>query len=197
MWIFPDQSAVCRMYGSAELTDVHLECGEVILPNTYIQLTSQTQFKIINSSPVPVHFDWKMMLAKEEELAHKANLIAHLDQQEADEREALMSGAQPLSDEELSDNDSDNEREFFQLKAAQLLSRKYKQLRLEVNEDQNLFKNENFWIEPASGDIWPNGFTEVTINFRPAQSTIFSATAYVLRHCESQPFGVGEQVHVF
>ena len=43
-----------------------------------------------------------------------------------------------------------------------------------------LFSSPNFKIEPINGDIWPNRHQDVIAEFRPTESHVQSATAYLL-----------------
>ena len=59
------------------------------------------------------------------------------------------------------------------------LSRKYKHLRRAVEEDQLLFADESFRIEPASGEVWANSEFEFTISFSPDSAADYACISFL------------------
>ena len=71
-------------------------------------------------------------------------------------------------------------------RAVSTLARKYQSIRKAVDEDQMLFQDEIFSIEPLQGKIWPN--TEITccVTFRPHGPYHYSCTAFCNVTCSEE-----------
>ena len=52
-------------------------------------------------------------------------------------------------------------------KADLVLTRKYKDIRKAIEDDQLLFQDEIFSIQPIQGSIWPNSEITITVIFNP------------------------------
>jgi hydrocephalus-inducing protein len=128
----------------------------------------------VNKSSVPVEFSWRAFATEREEKDKKMRLVAELAKEEAEERMILEesnpdeSQAESLDSDDSYDEDELNKKaDRAQQKAISTLSRKYQSICKAVEEDQMLFQDEIFSIEPLQGKIWPN--TEITccVTFKP------------------------------
>lgn len=58
------------------------------------------------------------------------------------------------------------------------MSAKYQQLGRSVLENQLVFSNENFVVEPLVGEVWPNSSVEFIVSFFPKMARGYQAVAY-------------------
>ena len=130
-----------KAYGGAENVNVRLEKNTLKFEPTFLGKMSQRIVKIHNRSDVLAHFDWKPYATVDEEQYQREKYVLALDdaeQADADEFTKLLQ-ADPTMQQQIS-----------------MLTRTYKQKRLDVDRDPLLFTDEVYTIDPPSGDIWPN-----------------------------------------
>jgi hydrocephalus-inducing protein len=59
------------------------------------------------------------------------------------------------------------------------LTRKYRNLRTALENDNMMFVDDIFEITPVSGNVWARSELEVTITFRPDTAAKYSCMAYL------------------
>lgn len=180
--------------GSAENINVSLSVGQVKLAPAYITLTTQSRVKIYNRSDVPVKFEWRSLQRRESEEAERERLRLELDRMETMERRKINEDARERARErqgekgseddgpgDIDSDLSDTEDGVPAGARAELaaLARKYRNLRRQVDEDQLLFTDDAFAIEPASGEIWAHSDIDVTIKFCPQTAADYLCTAFL------------------
>ena len=163
------------------------------MEDTYITLYSHQYFQIVNKSSVPVEFSWRAFQTEVEEHKKKSQLIAQLNDEEANERMILEESNleeeinEPLdSDDSYDEEELNKKQERAQTKAIATLARKYQSIRKAVDEDLMLFQDEIFNIEPLQGKLWPN--TEITccVTFKPQGPLHYSCTAFCNITCSEE-----------
>merc|ERR1711968_90933 len=80
--------------------------------------------------------------------------------------------------EDYSDDESVGNMPAAKRRELAALVRKYKHLRRAVQEDALLFADENFSIEPISGEVWVNSELEFTITFSPEHAADYACVAF-------------------
>ncbi len=146
--------------------NVYLSKNYIQLEDTYITLYSQQYFQITNKSAVPVRFQWRAFPNEKEETDKKMRLNSQLAQEEAEERLSIeqfssgmdMDGTGYMDSDEdqdaLDSDDSYDEEELMRKKERSntrkiaLVSRKFLNIRKQVEEDPMLFSDDIFKIEP-------------------------------------------------
>ena len=71
-------------------------------------------------------------------------------------------------------------------KAKLLLERKYKTIKMAIEEDDLLFEDDIFSIAPQFGSIWPNSEMTVTITFKPKLALKYIHQAYCNISCSDE-----------
>ena len=182
---YDNLEAAIQIYGESHNDNVYLSKNHLHMEDTYITLYSHQYFQIVNKSSVPVEFSWRAFQTEVEENKKKSQLIAQLNDEEAEERMILEeSNLEESVNEVLDSDDSYDEEELnkkaerAQTKAITTLARKYQSIRKAVEEDFMLFQDEIFNIEPLQGKLWPN--TEITccVTFKPQGPLHYSCTAF-------------------
>lgn len=164
---YDNLEAAIQIYGEGHNDNVYLSKNHLHMEDTYITLYSHQYFQIVNKSSVPVEFSWRAFQTEVEEHKKKSQLIAQLNEEEANERMILEESNleeeinEPLdSDDSYDEEELNKKQERAQTKAIATLARKYQSIRKAVDEDLMLFQDEIFNIEPLQGKLWPN--TEIT-----------------------------------
>jgi hydrocephalus-inducing protein len=166
--------------GTGQSADIRLELDELTTPATYINLSSQKTVRLYNHSDIPVTFFWKTAATRDKEEERRKEILVKLAQAEARDRSNLEDFMLDVSDESGSDEseDADEQEHYRKLKAEQAISRKYKKLRQDLQEENLGFMHENFTIEPVFGEIWPTGMKEITVTFKPTEAILYPSTAF-------------------
>eukprot|EP00935_MAST-01C_sp_MAST-1C-sp1_P000586 g586.t1 len=168
-----------RLVGVAENVNVYLGHTSVEPDPAYISLSSQKTVKIYNRSEYPVKFAWKAFANLFEETDERARLQDELSRMEVLERQSI--DEQAFNDDGSDASLSDDGQGVCMEKRAELaaLVRKYKNLRKAVQEDEMYFADENFQIEPQTGEIWANSEIEITVTFRPQTAAEYDCAAFL------------------
>ena len=116
---------------------------------------------------------------------HTDELLGELDRMEELERKAvddafagvLLEGSPSGDgDSDLSDDDGVPTEMRAELAA---LTRKYRNLRRQVAEDELLFEDAAFTLEPSEGEIWAHSSIDVTVTFCPQTAADYACVAYL------------------
>ena len=167
--------------GNGHNVNVSISCSQITMDPTYISLHSQRTLKIVNRSDIPIEFSWKSFEGVAEEESERSRMILELDRMEAQEMEDLR-GSIALTDDEgspniLNVNQNDTAFELVAMEAE--ITRKYRNLRLSLHNDQLLFIDNVFGVSPLSGQVWAQSEIEVIATFRPDTACQFEALAYL------------------
>ena len=178
-------AAAVDLHGVAENMNVHLNAGLVELTPAYITLSTQARVTVHNDSDIPVKFAWKAYALQHQEEAERMRLLGELDRMEELERKAvddafagvLLEGSPSGDgDSDLSDDDGVPTEMRAELAA---LTRKYRNLRRQVAEDELLFEDAAFTLEPSEGEIWAHSSIDVTVTFCPQTAADYACVAYL------------------
>ena len=93
-----------------------------------------------------------------------------------------------IEDQDDSEEEERDEKALLlrrQHKAELLLARKYKNIRKAIEDDQLLFQDDIFSIEPSSGQIWPNSEMTITVTFKPQGALHYSCTSFCNISCSA------------
>ena len=176
------QTSAVALSGDAQNINVHLSSQIIEVDPAYISLSSQKTVKVFNRSGVPVQFSWKAFGASQEE-AHERHRL-HMELNRMEELEKKNLNTQYFEEEEgdaddYSDDERANNMPASKRRELASLTRKYKHLRRAVQEDALLFADENFSIEPVSGEVWANSELEFTITFSPEHAADYACVAFL------------------
>lgn len=183
LWINLDDG-VCMsalLYGTSKSVDVSLEMSQLECPSTYIQLTSMKTLRLFNRSEIPIEFNWRNNRTREEEdVRRKAQLrvLAIAEEQERANIESRMDVDESEDDGMSEPSDDEDKVNFRRMRAEQAVTRKYRKLRHDLEEQDLAFTHEDFAIEPLSGEIYPNGQMEITVTFTPKAVKFYSTSVY-------------------
>ena len=167
-----------RVTGRAENVNVYLAEPSVEPDPAYISLSSRKTIKIYNRSEFPAKFSWTAFATPQEEWEERARLGEELARMEELEQENLAN--MEFSDAGSDDSLSDDEGVPPAMRVEQaVLRRKYQNLRKAVEEDRMTFVDENFQLEPTTGEIWANSEIEVTVTFRPQTAAEYDCVAFL------------------
>ncbi|GBG33770.1 Hydrocephalus-inducing protein-like [Hondaea fermentalgiana] len=144
------QASYVHVHGSTESINVSIDKPVAEVDPAYISLMSTCTVLISNDSDIPVDFEWKSFATALEDGNEKTRLLQELDRLEAIE----AATANPI-----------------------LLKQKYRHLRRAVEDDAMLFADENFRIEPLTGQVWSHSAKEVTISFSPLIAADYASIA--------------------
>ena len=182
-----------RITGESYNDSVQLSKTHLHMEDTYITLYSHQYFQIINHSTVPVEFSWRSFATEVEENKKKLQLINTLNEEEAGERMTIDDvSADESADDSLDSNDSYDEDELNkkaerkQVKAISTLARKYQSIRKAIEDDQMLFQDEIFTIEPLQGRLWPNTEISCTVTFKPQGPLAYKCPAFCNITCSEE-----------
>ena len=176
------QTSAVALSGDAQNINVHLSSQIIEVDPAYISLSSQKTVKVFNRSGVPVQFSWKAFGASQEE-AHERHRL-HMELNRMEELEKKNLNTQYFEEEEgdaddYSDDERANNMPASKRRELASLTRKYKHLRRAVQEDALLFADENFSIEPVSGEVWANSELEFTVTFSPEHAADYACVAFL------------------
>ncbi|XP_045149859.1 hydrocephalus-inducing protein homolog [Echinops telfairi] len=151
------------LYGAAIDMNIRLDKNSLIIEKTYISLASQRTVTIHNRSSIIAHFQWKIFANQDEEDSEKNRVCDDLIQEQKNETDEFL--------EECILDPSLRER-------LAILSRTFENQRRLVQEDNMLFLNNIFTLEPLEGDVWPNSSAEITVYFNPVEARLYQQTVY-------------------
>ncbi len=166
-----------EVVGRGASVDVGMLEHAIALESTYISLSSHKVLKLFNRSNVPAKFAFKGWGTLHEEQQERDRLKRELRKMESSEIAEIMARKYASDDGDLSDDDDDMPAE--QRADISSVKRRYKNLRKHADSDSLFFADENFKIEPISGEIWPNSEADVTIVFNPNTARDYSSQAFL------------------
>lgn len=202
--IYDEDEAEFELTGTAISGEVHLSQDRIVVEETYISLENKQTFKILNRSSVKIDFEWRSFRSENEEQDKKNTILSQLISEEEEQRrvinemidledniENLEDG--PFNNEQhhvKSVNDlTDNEKALVakkRKKAELILERKYKAIRKEIEEDNLLFEDDIFSIQPLNGSIWPNSEITITVIFKPKSALKYTNISYCNISCSDE-----------
>ncbi|XP_075045519.1 hydrocephalus-inducing protein homolog [Mixophyes fleayi] len=151
------------LYGAATDINVRLDKNSLTIEKTFLSLANQRTVTICNRSDIIAHFQWKEFATLQEEEHQKQRFCSDLHIEEEEETDRFL--------EECSADPSLRER-------LSLLSCTFHNRRRMAENDDLLFTDSIFHIEPVEGDVWPNSSLQVTILFKPQAAKIYQRTVY-------------------
>ena len=174
-----------RLFGTSCNAEIVLSQSAVKFPATFISLASHLSLRVVNSSDIPVEFNWKSNATAEADEFARDALLRDVDDLEAMEFKALM--AHDFSDGELLSGgagasafgSTSGPTSLAQQRELAAHKRKFENLRSAALTDPLSFADEAFVLEPLSGTIYPG--TEVIIKgtFRPTMPSEHLCTAFL------------------
>ena len=198
---YDNEEAYVTLKGRSINGNVCLSRDVVELEPTYISLETKSTLRIVNKSNVKIDFEWRAFMSEKEDAEKKSMLLEELITEEKEklafirEVSGCSSGFEELIndlfDEEVEDIDKADPRftAFVERKkksAEAIVMRKYKILRKEVEDDQLIYDNEIFSIQPETGSIWPKSEMTVTITFSPESALRYMSDAYCNISCSDE-----------
>ncbi|KAJ3036631.1 hypothetical protein HDV00_002527 [Rhizophlyctis rosea] len=153
------EEVVCNLMGTAEDANIRLEKSALRMDNTYISLSSMKSIRIHNRSDIMAKFKWKRYATANEEKRHRLRKSLELAQEEEEEIERRWGELEPS-----------------------VVVQKYKNLTRTLNNNELLFTDSIFRIEPCEGTIWPNSHIDINVFFTPDTAGTHSRTVY----CEAE-----------
>jgi len=151
------QASFAKLSGSTESVSVSVDKPVAEVDPAYISLRATTTVKIKNDADLPVHFEWRGFANEFDEEEERTRLLEDLKRLEQQENVQL-----------------EDRHDLAAVK------QKYKNLRKAVQDDQMLFADENFKIEPMSGQVWSRSSKEITIAFSSQVAAKFAVIAFLL-----------------
>ncbi|XP_006878929.1 PREDICTED: hydrocephalus-inducing protein homolog [Elephantulus edwardii] len=151
------------LYGAAIDMNIRLDRNSLTIEKTFISLASQRIVTIHNRSNIIAHFQWKIFATQDEEEREKHRVCDDLTKEEKEETDEFLEECilEPSLRERLS-----------------ILSRAFQTQRQRVQEDDVLFLNGIFTLEPLEGDVWPNTSAEISVCFNPVEARLYQQTVY-------------------
>jgi len=167
------QTKQINLYGESHNENVYLSKSYIKMENTYMSLSSSKNIRIVNNTNYPSDLEWKTMFSDKEEKEKKEKLINQVNDQEL--QEILNINPQTLNyDEESFDSDDSYDEIELAGRRDRLIevekgriTRKYNRIRKAIMDDDMLYNDEVFVIEPIKGKINPNSEIIITIMFQP------------------------------
>ena len=147
------ERAYSQLSGASAEVEVTLQRSLVVMDACYLSLVSQRTVKLQNNSDVKVTFDWKANEGVADDA--RSRMRRSLELAEGADTNGLGDTAASLG-----------------------ASTRLRQQRRAIDADPLLFEHASFSIEPSRGEIYPGGYCELTISFRPASVGEIAATAY-------------------
>lgn len=175
--------------GTGKNVDVSLSTPTLALEGTYISLVSQKTLRIRNHSDIPIKFCWKSFAMVDEEEQERERLLQEINRMESIEyvalRDGLYNSAEGVNmDLDYGDDDDEEDSNVdnipFEGRAAlATLKRKYRNLRLALQNDNMSFVDNIFDVTPLEGQVWANSEIEVTVSFHPDTAAQYICMAYL------------------
>ena len=188
--------------GAGADVDVRLETTAVQCAHTYISLQSQKTMRVLNRSAAPLAFRWKLYADETDERDDKLERLLQLGALEA------AADADARADAANGDVDENAAAGLFgsascaasaasvlgEASAARLATSvlsgggaragaagrsSLASMRQAVEEDELLYADPVFALEPASGVIYPGCHVEVTVTFAPTRAGVWRSIAYL------------------
>ena len=203
--LYDGDEASFSLKGNAINGEVYLSKEHIKIDETYISLESKQTFKIVNKSTVKIEFEWRAFSSEKEETDKKKIMSDQLNSEEAEKKKIIneMIDLEENIDDvnefksNRNDNDQENsfeeestsEREIFlkkRKKAEMLLERKYKTFRKALEEDNFVFEDDIFSIQPIRGSIWPNSEMVITVIFKPKSALRYTHKGFCNVSCSDE-----------
>ena len=184
---YDELEAIIRVSGRSKNDKVRLNKSVVELDPAYITKHSQSFVTIENNTAVPIEFSWKGNPSKVEEDKAKEDLFQKLARQEEEEKilnELQYDYEEAQGDRSFDIEDSYDEEEIIKInerhhiKNITIIARRFEKIRKCLMDDEMLFEDDNFQIEPLKGKIWPNMGMNICITFKPKDAIPYSKKAY-------------------
>lgn len=151
--------------GNAENANIRLEKSNIKIDGTYISLSCSKGVRIFNRSDIMAKYQWKTFATLAEDARHRQErklvLNAEEEQEIASFKDMLMKESKNIEPCDLAP-----------------LTQKYNNLRREVDQDQLLFNDPVFSVQPMEGVIWPGSHVDVNVVFSPKQAGMSTASIF-------------------
>ncbi|XP_063716545.1 hydrocephalus-inducing protein homolog isoform X4 [Symsagittifera roscoffensis] len=157
------ESLFVDLFGSGVDLNIRLDKNTVLMESTFISLATQRTLSISNKSDHLVHFKWKKLPTPQVEQDTKQQMLMDLETEEGVEKDRFL--AEVEVDPQLKDRVSLLYRTFYNRKNT-------------VQQDDILFSDEHFSIDPLEGDIFPRSDFDISLVFRPRTVADYTAVAF-------------------
>jgi hydrocephalus-inducing protein len=175
--------------GQGQNVDVSLSTSSLTMDSSFISLLSHRVLKIKNSSSQPVKYTWKSYKRGSDEEEERDRLLHEINRMQSIERVSIMEKT-GTAEFDLVVGEGDDALDLtgvedqdiirFSTKAEEAaFIRKYRNLRLALENDAMEFIDDIFDISPISGTIWPNSEMEISVVFRPDTAADYTCLAYL------------------
>jgi hydrocephalus-inducing protein len=175
--------------GQGQNVDVSLSTSSLTMDSSFISLLSHRVLKIKNSSSQPVKYTWKSYKRGSDEEEERDRLLHEINRMQSIERASIMEKT-GTAEFDLVVGEGDDALDLtgvedqdiirFSTKAEEAaFIRKYRNLRLALENDAMEFIDDIFDISPISGTIWPNSEMEISVVFRPDTAADYTCLAYL------------------